>query len=215
MKTPFNNGRAFLCGKRCFNIFAIFTVCATPVISSAQTPAIPLKAADYIYDALEVDKPLIDLKNQAWTVQATGSDQIVPVRVGESILNQGFAAGEYTYRTTFKLPTIGNPAPLYLLNLGPISAADITEINGQKIGAYGAFPGTTPIHGSSWAPRRYPVAAGSLRFGATNELKIRVQTGVWGGIYQGPLELRPLKQQVLIDYALRDAAIGAVTPATE
>ncbi len=212
MKTPFNNGRAFLCGKRCFNIFAIFTVCATPVISSAQTPAIPLKAADYIYDALEVDKPLIDLKNQAWTVQATGSDQIVPVRVGESILNQGFAAGEYTYRTTFKLPTIGNPAPLYLLNLGPISAADITEINGQKIGAYGAFPGTTPIHGSSWAPRRYPVAAGSLRFGATNELKIRVQTGVWGGIYQGPLELRPLKQQVLIDYALRDAAIGAVTP---
>jgi hypothetical protein len=221
MKTRFNNGRvfpirisgrSFTPGKCCLSILALFLLSIAPVTGNAQTPAIPLKAADYIYDSLDVGQPLLDLKNQTWTVQAAGSNRQVPVRVGESILHQGLEAGEYTYRTTFTLPALREPTPLYLLNLGPISAADVTQINGQKIGAYGAFPGTAPIHGSSWAPRRYPVAASSLHFGATNELEVRVQTGVWGGIYQGPLKLSPLKQQVLIDYALRDAAVGAVTP---
>ncbi len=105
---------------------------------------------------------------------------------------QGYPAydGIAWYRTHFVVP----PAMLrqeVVLLAGVIDDADETWVNGVLVGKTGKFP---PDDQSAWDfPRAYILPKGLLK--AQNTLAIRVYDGVGGGgIYQGKIELIPLKQ---------------------
>ncbi|HEX8502024.1 MAG TPA: sialate O-acetylesterase [Pyrinomonadaceae bacterium] len=87
--------------------------------------------------------------------------------------------GVVWFRRTFELPEGWEGRDL-LLSLGPVDDADTTFVNGVPVGGL-----------SQWdAPRSYHVNARLLRPG-TNTVAVRVlDTGVGGGIYGKPEELR-------------------------
>jgi GH15 family glucan-1,4-alpha-glucosidase len=94
------------------------------------------------------------------------------------------------YRTHFSvLPAMLRQEVVLLA--GVIDDADETWVNGVLVGKTGKFP---PDDQSAWDfPRAYILPKGLLK--AQNTLAIRVYDGVGGGgIYQGNIELIPLKQ---------------------
>lgn len=91
------------------------------------------------------------------------------------------------FRLEFTLPASAQGTPL-VAALGGIDDADVTYLNGQRIGSTGTFP---PDDDSQWFEQRlYPVPASVPRFGATNVLAVRMNdfTG-GGGWYAGPVGL--------------------------
>jgi sialate O-acetylesterase len=87
--------------------------------------------------------------------------------------------GVVWFRRTFELPSDWAGKDL-LLSLGPVDDRDTTFVNGVRVGAL-----------SQWdAPRSYRVSAGLLKPG-TNTIAVRVlDTGVGGGIYGKPEQLK-------------------------
>ncbi|MFL6282593.1 MAG: sialate O-acetylesterase [Pyrinomonadaceae bacterium] len=87
--------------------------------------------------------------------------------------------GVVWFRRTFELPGDWTGKDL-LLSLGPVDDRDTTYVNGVRVGAL-----------SQWdAPRSYRVSAGLLKPG-TNTIAVRVlDTGVGGGIYGKPEQLK-------------------------
>lgn len=87
--------------------------------------------------------------------------------------------GVVWFRRTFELPSDWTGKDL-LLSLGPVDDRDTTYVNGVRVGAL-----------SQWdAPRSYRVSAGLLKPG-TNTIAVRVlDTGVGGGIYGKPEQLK-------------------------
>ena len=84
--------------------------------------------------------------------------------------------GVVWFRTTFELPATAAGADA-VLSLGPISDADVSYVNGVRVGAMDNLPGES---------RRYPVPAGTLRAG-TNVVAVEVTNQRrGGGIYGDP-----------------------------
>jgi sialate O-acetylesterase len=87
--------------------------------------------------------------------------------------------GVVWFRKTFELPSEWAGRDL-ILSLGPVDDRDTTFVNGARVGSL-----------SQWdAPRSYRVAASLLKPG-TNTIAVRVlDTGVGGGIYGRPEQLK-------------------------
>ncbi len=111
------------------------------------------------------------------------------------------------YRTRFDAPAALLGGGPLVLRGGRIDDADETFLNGQKLGATGAFP---PNAASEWNTARvYPIPAGLLK-ATGNVLAVRVHdSGGGGGIQGGPIDLMT---RAMHDTLTARAARNAATP---
>lgn len=201
----------------------LLSVFLFPFIMGAAHGAEPVASPEVLFRReLATGGPALDLSAQPWSL-ITRDDKNNPfgysVRVGVSLMAQGFPAGHYFYRTAFPRPAVVPESGLYLLELGPIGGSDKVKVNGHLIGSHG---GPTPkfvrAHIDQEIIRRYVVPAALLK--EENALEVEVKTGViggtiWysgGGIFQGPVRLLPLEEEVVVDFALRDPDRSSIEP---
>lgn len=147
----------------------------------------------------------------AWAAPAADDsgweDRVVPDDWGTTAESNydGFA----WYRKSFTLPE--RPAGLtdasVIASLGFVDDADTTYLNGVAIGSTGGFP---PAFDSAWdEPREYYPPTGSLHWGGTNVLAVRMYDGTGGGgFYKGPVG-------IYSKASLREIRGVQTTPATQ
>ncbi len=91
------------------------------------------------------------------------------------------------FRLSFRVPASAQGTAL-IASLGRIDDADITYLNGTRIGSTGEMP---PDSDSQWFEQRlYPVPSSAVNYGGRNVLAVQMNdfTG-GGGWYQGPVGL--------------------------
>lgn len=107
------------------------------------------------------------------------------------------------YRKLFTVPAAFNGK--CVLSIGAVDDQDITYLNGVQVGESNIWD----------SERNYVIQPGILKPGADNIIAVRVNdTGGGGGIWRGPLSLRPFgladKLSVKSTYAAGDSASGRV-----
>jgi len=178
-------------------------------------------ASDVLFrQEVSLGSPVLDLTKEAWTL-TNQKGESSPIRVDRSLLAQGHPAGEYVYALELAPERISQDDELFLLELGPISQADVVSINGHVIGSYGEFPPPfVKAHIAQEIARRYVIPASWLHRDRLNRIEVKVATGtiggtLWyagGGIFQGPVRLSPLRQSALVDFSLRSPDGPSVLP---
>lgn len=162
---------------------------------------------------------VIDLTTDEWTATATGSGVTTP-GPGERLPRQVrlpramVVRGEFDLTRGFDVPQAWRGLPAWFIS-APIDDEDVTSVNGREVG-----------RDAGWdRPRAYPIPENALKFGGTNELRIRVRN-VYppvAGIYGRPIEIRfgdrGSSASLLADTGLQDEAarrppgrIGAPKP---
>lgn len=156
-----------------------------PAIKSlAETMAAPQKAAVDVDRATEAWWPKNDPGSSAapaWSDPALDTSQWKTMRLPQLWEEGGLPEydGVVWFRRTFELPADWAGRDL-VLSLGPIDDRDTTFVNGVRVGAMSQYD----------APRTYKVPASALKPGV-NTVAVRVlDTGVGGGIYGSPEQLK-------------------------
>ncbi|HWT03770.1 MAG TPA: sialate O-acetylesterase [Pyrinomonadaceae bacterium] len=156
-----------------------------PAIKSlAETMTAPKKAAVDVDRATEAWWPKNDPgsgASPAWSDAALDASQWKTMRLPQLWEDAGLPDydGVVWFRRTFELPADWAGRDL-VLSLGPIDDRDTTFVNGVRVGAMSQYD----------APRSYKVPASALRPGV-NTIAVRVlDTGVGGGIYGSPEQMK-------------------------
>lgn len=176
---------------------------------------------DYLFGReLDLGDAELDLTEEDWMLRDE-KGRIRSIRAGFPLYSQGRPAGIYHYSLEFGVENLSPEDELFLLELGPVYQSDETRLNGHLVGSYGPFPPVfSKANRMQQIVRRYVVPREWLHWDRANQLEIKVDTGIiggtiWyagGGIFQGPVRLIPIRQRVLVDYALRDPSLPSVTP---
>ncbi len=156
-----------------------------PAIESlAETMAAPPKPAVDVDKAMEAWWPKNDpgsSASPAWSDPAFDTSQWTTMRLPQLWEEGGLPEydGVVWFRRTFELPADWAGREL-VLSLGPIDDRDTTFVNGVRVGAMSQYD----------ALRSYKVPAATLKPGV-NTIAVRVlDTGVGGGIYGSPEQLK-------------------------
>lgn len=167
------------------SVYEVFDL--NPVIGTT------VSLTDYQWYARAGDDP--EWKNAEWEVEMWS-----PVEIGKSLTDQGFPRRFNWYRVNFELPPELEGADALLLKLGRISFFDQVFVNGVEVGSYGTHPPDRPLSGSSFVKRQYLVDGSLLKPDGENVLTVRVYSGAWGGLWEGPYELSSLDQPMMVLY---------------
>jgi len=141
----------------------------------------------------------------AWSDPSLDDSDWHPTRVGMPWEEAGFEGydGHAWYRTRCVIPESWRDHPSdesfgegLMLLLGPVDDVDVTYFNGVEIGRTGRMP---PDYDTAYAEdRMYRIPPDAIRWGRTNVVAVRVYDGqAPGGIYRGPVEIRP---PALVDF---------------
>jgi cephalosporin-C deacetylase-like acetyl esterase len=144
-----------------------------------------------------------------------------PVEVGRPWEEAGFENydGFAWYRTRWVVPASWREHPatqalgaFLILSLGPIDDVDETFVNGIRVGQTGGMP---PTYATAYAQARtYRIPHDLVRWGQTNVLAVRVYDGeAPGGIYQGPVQVRPPVLADVLELSLQPHAANGIVEA--
>jgi len=132
--------------------------------------------------------------NQAWADPDMDDSQWQAIQVGVPWEEAGYRDydGYAWYRVEFTVSKRWQPLDehgILSLSLGSIDDADVTYLNGERVGATGSMP---PDFKTAYYTRRfYRVPTSLVRWGRPNVIAVRVYDDHNdGGLYKGPITLR-------------------------
>ncbi|MBR2426362.1 MAG: hypothetical protein IKB16_06435 [Lentisphaeria bacterium] len=181
-------------------IWVFLTVFAASAVSYRQ-----ITADEFRKNSWTVAEPIRLPANWQISWNIKNPSAWTSVKIDTGLFSQGIKKrGICWYRVDFTIPEKYLNGEL-LLDMGYISSADITFINGKSVGSCGSFPPEKPVSGSSWMRRQYRIPTADSPFKAgKNQLVVKVLNGYLSGMYKGIPQLAKLRESCLVNYRLKE-----------